>query len=63
MISWKYIYIYICNWRSHAFGEYQHAFKNFFKDELKDRKTLYTDTINKWEKKIWISKMALLQHE
>ena len=36
----------IYNGRSHALGDYQHAFKNFFKDEQKDRKTLYTDTIS-----------------
>ena len=42
-------------------GEYQNAFKNFFKDELKDGKTLHTDTIN--EEKRGINKMALLQHD
>ena len=29
-----------------ALGKYQHALKTFFKDELKDGKTLYTDTIS-----------------
>ena len=38
-----------------ALGEYQHALKNFFKDELKDGKTLYTDTIS-GKKKRRISK-------
>ena len=32
--------------RSHALGEYQHVFKNFLKDEVKDGKTLYIDTIS-----------------
>ena len=41
----------IYNGRSHALGDYQHAFKNFFKDEQKDRKTLYTDTISEKKKK------------
>ena len=42
-------------------GEYRNAFKNFFKDELKDGKTLHTDTIS--EEKRGINKMALLQHD
>ena len=33
------------NGRNHALGEYQHAYKNLFKYELKDGK-IYTDTIS-----------------
>ena len=38
--------IYAYNGKGRALGEYQHAFKNFLKDQLKDGKTLYTDTIS-----------------
>ena len=37
--------IYVYNGKNYALGEYGNAFKSFFKDELKDRKTLYTDMI------------------
>ena len=37
-----YLYIFV----TYAFGEYRNAFKSFFKNESKDRKTLYTDTIS-----------------
>ena len=33
--------------KKYALDEYQHVFKNFFKDELKSIKTLYTDTMSK----------------
>ena len=36
----------IYNGRSHALCEYQYAFKNFFKDELRNGKKLYTDMIS-----------------
>ena len=36
----------VCVGKSLALGEYEHAFKNFFYDELKDGKTLYSNTIS-----------------
>ena len=38
--------LYIYKGRKYALGEYRNAFKNFFKDELKDGKTLYIDMIS-----------------
>ena len=35
----------VYNGRIHALGKYQHVFKNFFNDELR-QKTLYTDMIS-----------------
>ena len=36
----------VYNGIGHDFYEYQHAFKNLFKDELKDGKVLHTDMIS-----------------
>ena len=38
--------IYVYDGKNYVLGKYQYAFKNFFKDELKDEKTLYTDKIS-----------------
>ena len=38
--------IYVFDGKNYVLGKYRHAFKNFFKDELKDEKTLYTDKIS-----------------
>ena len=38
--------IYVYDGNNYALGKYRNAFKNFSKDELKDRKTLYTDMIS-----------------
>ena len=32
--------------KTSAMGEYMRPYKSFFQNELKDGKTLYTDTIN-----------------
>ena len=37
---------YVYDGKKYALGEYLNAFKNFFKDELKDGKTLYSDTVS-----------------
>ena len=36
----------VYNGIGHDLEEYQHAFKNFLKDELKDGKALHTDMIS-----------------
>ena len=53
--------LYVYKGRKYALGEYRNAFKNFFKDELKDGKTLYIDMIS--GKKRLINQMPLLQQE
>ena len=37
--------VYVYNGKKRHLGKYQHIFKNVFKDELKDGKTLHTVTI------------------
>ena len=36
----------VYNGIGHDLEEYRHAYKNFFKDELKDGKALHTDMIS-----------------
>ena len=38
--------VYVYNGKNYALDKYRHAFENFLKDESKDWKTLYTDTIS-----------------